>query len=341
MGCFTLSKKEKKICFTFGMIFVAVGMFGCEGITAKNIETVIELPIAEAQNTNEIQKIKQKESKDKSSNKNEDIKASEENETVVQEQQFSDAWKKKYSKIEKYYVEADYLNQNAQYYIGKTVITVIKAENIKADCFKDGTILVNYEVRVADTNDLGLITKDDEVAIIGKVKEISKIVKAVIIEDAYILSNVDNSEVVNKIKKNEKKQVKYVKKAKKKEKKKAKKKAKKEKEDYINSCDWIDYETVLRNQNRMRGVHCYLVGTILRIFEGTLDVNRVRIVIEDGNGDLWSISYKYSKNEPHFLNDDCIQVWGDYDGTEQYEDQYGNRITLSSIRAKYIEFSGN
>lgn len=191
------------------------------------------------------------------------------------------------------------------------------------------------------TNDLSLISKHDEVAIIGNVKEISKIVKAVIIEDAYILSNVDNSEVVNKIKRNEKKQAKYVKKAKKKEKEKAKKKAKKEKEDYINSCHWPDYETILRNPNKMKGTHCYLVGSITKIFEGTLDTEKVTFIFEDGDGYQWSIVYKYGKNEPHFLVDDYIQVWGDYDGVDRYYDFFDNPINMPRIKAKYVEFSAS
>ena len=170
MGYFTLSNKAKKKCFLFGMIFVAVGLFGCDGITARNFETTIEHPIAEVQNTNEVKKIKQKNNSNSSSkdDKNEPATASEEKETVIEDQTFSSAWKKKYAKIEKHYVEADYLNQNAQYYIGKTVITVIKAENINSDCFKDGTLLANYEIRVADTNDLSLISKHDEVAIMRR-----------------------------------------------------------------------------------------------------------------------------------------------------------------------------
>lgn len=259
-------------------------------------------------------------------------------ETLATNTPASPAWEETYKDDKKYYVSSDYLKENAEYYIGKVVVTVVEVGKVKSGYFKVSSGLTTaYEIDMADNEETDSLSKGKKVAIIGKVKDVSDIVEKVTILDSYILAVDDVSEYVEEINEQADKQKSYVQKKVETEQKKAVAAAQAEMDSYKNSCTWPDYNQVQRKPNKFKGTRTFIFGEVIQSLEGYFDTVSLRV--QDGDGNVWWVEYCYDEEDDRILEGDYVQIFGECTGTTTYETTFGDTVTVPSIDARYVELS--
>ena len=116
------------------------------------------------------------------------------------------------------------------------------------------------------------------------------------------------------------------------------KEQKEAKNSYIEQCDTLDYERILRNPDSFKGDKCKVHGTVLQVSEGWFGSVTLRVAQNDDYDRVWYVTYSYNENEDHILEDDWVTVYGECQGTETYTALLGNKITIPEVKAKYIVF---
>lgn len=113
----------------------------------------------------------------------------------------------------------------------------------------------------------------------------------------------------------------------------------KDKEDYIASAKTYDYKDLERDPDKHKGEIAVFQGKVIQVSESILDnvVYRVNI---NNTEDKWSdtiyVTYKRPEGEARILEDDMVTIYGDLEGIETYTSVLGGKISIPSIKAKYI-----
>lgn len=113
----------------------------------------------------------------------------------------------------------------------------------------------------------------------------------------------------------------------------------KDKEDYIASAKTYDYKDLERDPDKHKGEIAVFQGKVIQVSESILDnvVYRVNI---NNTEDKWSdtiyVTYKRPEGEARILEDDIVTIYGDLEGIETYTSVLGGKISIPSIKAKYI-----
>ena len=101
---------------------------------------------------------------------------------------------------------------------------------------------------------------------------------------------------------------------------------------------------LLENLTYIRGEKIYFKGKVIQTTNSdTYDKEAVilRVNVTRGEHDIWEdtiyVEYTYkSKNEEKILEDDIIDLYGEFIGEKSYISVIGAKITLPYINAKYI-----
>ena len=114
------------------------------------------------------------------------------------------------------------------------------------------------------------------------------------------------------------------------------------KDEYINRCHPVDYESVARNPNNYKNSYITFRGTVVQVIEGATEGATVYLRVNQDNEDIWSsdtwfIEYKPSPNESRILEDDIITVYGVCTGLYTYKALLGQQVTIPSMTMKYYE----
>jgi len=110
-------------------------------------------------------------------------------------------------------------------------------------------------------------------------------------------------------------------------------------DEYKASAVEIDYETLARNPEQLKGRRVKLSGKVFQVFESGrstqihLHMNRA----EFGWRDSVYIFYDRPKGADRILEDDMITIWGDVNGLQTLQTILGSEITVPSVTAKYVE----
>lgn len=108
-----------------------------------------------------------------------------------------------------------------------------------------------------------------------------------------------------------------------------------EEEQYIASCENLDYEEILRNPDSYNYIPCKIEGEVYQIVEGWFGV--YTIYVEDYSGNIWGCTYSYSDGESHLLEGDNCIFYGDCIGTTTTETVMGRQVTMPYVSLEYIE----
>lgn len=130
----------------------------------------------------------------------------------------------------------------------------------------------------------------------------------------------------------------------------AEEKLKEEKENYIDSCREIDYETLSRNPDKYKGEHFKLTGQVIQVLDSDSWFNdattlRINITKEESEyiDDWWKdtivATVVIPKGADRILEDDVITFYGDCDGLYTYTSILGQKISLPKIDIKYFEIN--
>lgn len=130
----------------------------------------------------------------------------------------------------------------------------------------------------------------------------------------------------------------------------AEEKLKEEKENYIDSCREIDYETLSRNPDKYKGEHFKLTGQVIQVLDSDSWFNdattlRINITKEESEyiDDWWKdtivATVVIPKGADRILEDDVITFYGDCDGLYTYTSILGQKVSLPKIDIKYFEIN--
>ena len=117
-------------------------------------------------------------------------------------------------------------------------------------------------------------------------------------------------------------------------------------ENFKESCETIDFDTLSRNPDKYKGNNYKFTGEVIQVQEGWFDsvdlrINVTEIDYEYLEGSYWEdtiyATITIPEGEDNILEDDVITIWGTCDGEYTYEAVLGNKITLPKIDIKYYE----
>jgi hypothetical protein len=106
--------------------------------------------------------------------------------------------------------------------------------------------------------------------------------------------------------------------------------------EYVDSCREYDYENINRNPEKYEGAAAKFTGKVIQVQE-SWNSRFLRVEI-DGQGNVIYVSFRdRDEGESRILEDDFIVVYGELTGIETYIALLGNKISVPSISAKYID----
>lgn len=102
----------------------------------------------------------------------------------------------------------------------------------------------------------------------------------------------------------------------------------------------ITYELLARSPTTYTGQLVTLRGQVIQVVQGGLDYT-LRVNVSRGKYDNWRdtiyVDYRAgSAAEPRILNDDVIQLWGEYVGITSYKAVLGQTIQIPHVVARAV-----
>lgn len=116
------------------------------------------------------------------------------------------------------------------------------------------------------------------------------------------------------------------------------------KEEYIASCQALDYTEISRNPSLYASQRVAFSGKVIQVSE-SYGKTIMRVDTTEGEYGLWEdtiyVTYqKLTDDESRILENDIINLYGEYKGIKSYTAVLGNEISIPEIEAKYVELSG-
>ena len=118
-------------------------------------------------------------------------------------------------------------------------------------------------------------------------------------------------------------------------------------EEYIEACETIDFETLSRNPDKYEGKKYGFTGEIIQVQESsygntvTLRINITKKTYEYSYETYYTdtilATVNIPKGDDRLLENDIINFWGECAGSYTYEAVLGNSVTLPKIEIKYFE----
>ena len=122
-----------------------------------------------------------------------------------------------------------------------------------------------------------------------------------------------------------------------------------EKQEFIEGCSTIDFDTLSRNPDKYKGNNYKLTGEIIQVQESAwgdtvdLRINITKEEFEYIDDVMWTdtifATVEIPDGEDKLLEDDVITFWGTCDGNYTYETVLGNNVSLPKIDIKYYELN--
>ena len=118
-------------------------------------------------------------------------------------------------------------------------------------------------------------------------------------------------------------------------------------EEYIEACETIDFETLSRNPDKYEGKKYGFTGEIIQVQESsygntvTLRINITKKTYEYSYETYYTdtilATVNIPKGDDRLLENDIINFWGECAGSYTYEAVLVNSVTLPKIEIKYFE----
>lgn len=121
-------------------------------------------------------------------------------------------------------------------------------------------------------------------------------------------------------------------------------------QDFKDSCEAIDYDTLARNPDKYKGNNYVFTGEVVQVaepsglFSGdtvTLRINVTETVYEYIDESSWTdtiyATVEIPEGEDRILEDDILTFWGTCDGMYTYTAVLGNSVSVPKIDIKYYE----
>lgn len=114
------------------------------------------------------------------------------------------------------------------------------------------------------------------------------------------------------------------------------------KEDFIASCEKLDYKEVERNPQDFKGRRVAVTGTVVQANENTFwGVTTVTFRVAEKHDKIWYCTYTSANYSTRILEDDRVTLYGTCEGVETYETVLGTAVTIPAMTVKYFDFANN
>ncbi len=120
-------------------------------------------------------------------------------------------------------------------------------------------------------------------------------------------------------------------------------------QEFKDSCETIDFETLSRNPDKYKGNNYKLTGEVIQVQESSwgdtvdLRINITKEEFEYIDDVMWTdtiyATVEIPDGEDKILEEDILTFWGTCDGNYTYESVLGSSVSLPKISIKYYELS--
>lgn len=116
------------------------------------------------------------------------------------------------------------------------------------------------------------------------------------------------------------------------------------KEDYQKQCKKYDYKELARNPNNYKNKKVKFTGEVIQVQEGWFNSVVLRVNVTKGEYGFWEdtmwVDYTYKdENESKILEDDIINIYGEFKGQKTYTSVLGSNVSIPQVEAKYISLN--
>ena len=110
---------------------------------------------------------------------------------------------------------------------------------------------------------------------------------------------------------------------------------------YKKTCKKIPYKDLARTPDDYTGERIYFKGEVTQVIEGSGNTVHLRVYTKKGYSiyldDVIYVEYVYESGEPRILEDDIIEMYGEYYGLYTYTTVMGAEMTIPAMIAEYID----
>ncbi len=119
------------------------------------------------------------------------------------------------------------------------------------------------------------------------------------------------------------------------------------KDEYKAKCQKISYESLARDPDNYKGQYVRFYGQVLQVQETSflgITSSVLRVATKDSGYGNWYddvvyVTYTKHEGESNILEEDFVNLYGIYNGTESYTTVLGAQVTIPSVDAEYIELA--
>ncbi len=118
-------------------------------------------------------------------------------------------------------------------------------------------------------------------------------------------------------------------------------------EEYKAQCKTVSYKTIARDPNGLAGGKFTFTGEVIQVIEPSVfsDITSYRVNVTKNEYDYYEdtiiVEFRMPEDVDRILEGDIVKLWGESTGLYTYESILGAKITVPSVRAKYIGIIGS
>lgn len=116
-----------------------------------------------------------------------------------------------------------------------------------------------------------------------------------------------------------------------------------ERDEWMNSCTEVDYDTLAHNVNNMKGQRVKITGKIFQVVNNAFSkayMFDMRNPYDTNNMNFMQHVYLTGSKNSNLIENDQITVYGTVEGTQTYTTVLGAQRTVPKIKIKYVTNEG-
>ncbi len=240
-------------------------------------------------------------------------------------------------------IPADVLYEYGSAYIGKTVVTAIvveekEASSLKANTANNDTYSFSVVANFSDKGEISSVKEESTVILVGVVDKMNPISflganKTVTLNYCHI---VTKGITVIEIEATHDDHIQNAKAKATTEEQRVSDRLAQQKQEYIDSCEKVNYSDVERNPRQYKKKLIQITGTVIQVKEGWFGSVTLRVKQYDGN--VWYVTYnRTDDSESRILEGDLLTFYGECTGVESYTTILRSTVTIPAMEAKYYK----
>lgn len=112
-----------------------------------------------------------------------------------------------------------------------------------------------------------------------------------------------------------------------------------ERDEWMNSCTEVDYDTLAHNVNNMKGQRVKITGKIFQVVDNAFSkayMFDMRNPYDLNNMNFMQHVYVSASKNSNLIENDQITIYGTVEGTQTYTTVLGAQRTVPKVKMKYV-----